>query len=390
MMTAPSMHSKRPRTNAEMTSRDFAVDGSARLRPHAEALHDVAWVNNMRAAVMHGTVQGKVVLDVSAGLGFWSMLAAREGAQHVYSIEPTCLANQLRQCVRDNGLVDKITVYQCEVDRDLRLPVEQVDVIIAPWALQAKILQHSVVDRVLFARDRFLAADGIILPNKLKLYVYGVSDDPATELKGRENEARWWSSVYGFDMSCMAPPTFRSQDVPQQASHTSGNAHRTGSHTSKINKVPTNRIHRIVAVEEQNICTKPWLLNVLDLMECETRDLSFSRQFLLDATVVKGIVVTGVLLDFDVTFDHAAISRQQLLVYGRTTAPSWRSMVMDLDVPIDVPKDRKLCGKIRCTFTEAPFSAPPPRSCRWTVALSKSIELSDAASSAAEEGRSGE
>lgn len=39
------------------------MDGSARLRPHAEALQDASWVETLRATVKNGTVKGKVRYD---------------------------------------------------------------------------------------------------------------------------------------------------------------------------------------------------------------------------------------------------------------------------------------------------------------------------------------
>lgn len=259
-------------------------------------------------------------------------------------------------------------IIQCEVDRDLRLPVGQVDVIIAPWVAQGRIIHHTVVDRVLFARDRFLAADGIILPNKLTLYAYGVSDDPLVSSQKLEEEVRWWTDVYGFDMSCMAPRTFRTVSASASSAH----------------NMSINRTHRIVTIGQQNICTKPCVLKVLDLMECDKRDLSFDAEFCLVPRTCDAVVVSGIVLDFDVLFEHVAAVDQQELVFGRTTAvrangdiSAWRSIVMDLDELIVMDSGRALHGRLRCAFAEAPFSAPAPRLCRWAISLSKRFALSD-------------
>ena len=61
------------------------------------ALRDAVWARTVQKAINADVVRGKIVLDVYAGLGFRSLLAARCGAKHVYAVEPTCLANQARQ-----------------------------------------------------------------------------------------------------------------------------------------------------------------------------------------------------------------------------------------------------------------------------------------------------
>ena len=43
--------------------------------------------------------EGKIVLDVGAGTGFLSILAARCGAKTVYACEPTKIAEHARQII---------------------------------------------------------------------------------------------------------------------------------------------------------------------------------------------------------------------------------------------------------------------------------------------------
>ena len=51
----------------------------------------------------------------------------------------------------------------------------QVDVIISEWMGYA-LLYESMLDTVLFARDRWLAPGGVLLPDKASLWVTAIED----------------------------------------------------------------------------------------------------------------------------------------------------------------------------------------------------------------------
>ena len=51
---------------------------------------------------------------------------------------------------------------------------------------------------VLFARDKWLASDGLMFPDKATLYVTAIEDR-----QYKDDKINWWDDVYGFDMSCI-------------------------------------------------------------------------------------------------------------------------------------------------------------------------------------------
>lgn len=57
---------------------------------------------------------------------------------------------------------------------DLDIP-EKVDIIISEW-MGFFLLYEGMLDSVLVARDKFLKPDGLIFPNKAKMYMAPVED----------------------------------------------------------------------------------------------------------------------------------------------------------------------------------------------------------------------
>ena len=68
----------------------------------------------------------------------------------------SAIAESARQIVEDNGLSDRITIIQGKVE-DVELPDCQdgVDIIISEW-MGYFLLYESMLDTVLYARDKWL------------------------------------------------------------------------------------------------------------------------------------------------------------------------------------------------------------------------------------------
>jgi protein arginine N-methyltransferase 1 len=56
------------------------------------------------------------------------------------------------------------------------LPVEKVDIIISEW-MGYCLLYESMLDCVLFARDKWLKPDGLMFPDRAKMYVALLEDE---------------------------------------------------------------------------------------------------------------------------------------------------------------------------------------------------------------------
>ena len=183
-------------------------------------LKDTVRTRTYQAAIENNPFlfKDKIVLDVGCGTGILSLFAARAGAKHVYGIECSAIADQARQIIEDNGYSSKITVVKQKVEEIEQLPdgVEKVDIIISEW-MGYFLLYESMLDSVIYARDRWLAPGGLLFPDKATLYVCAIEDADY-----RAEKIDFWDNVYGFNFKsikklAMAEPLVDTVDSEQVA-----------------------------------------------------------------------------------------------------------------------------------------------------------------------------
>ena len=138
-------------------------------------------------------IRGKVVLDVGAGSGILSLLAARAGAERVYAVEASNISVLCEEIVKLNGLEKVITVIKDTVEK-VKLP-EKVDIIISEW-MGFYLLHESMLDSVLYARDKWLKDDGFLLPSHATLYCA-----PVSMSQYYKDNFECWKNMYGFDFT---------------------------------------------------------------------------------------------------------------------------------------------------------------------------------------------
>lgn len=106
----------------------------------------------------------------------FNLYQARAGAEKVFAVECSSIADQARAIVADNGFADRIEVIQGKME-DINLPVQYVDIIISEW-MGYFLLYESMLDTVLYARDKYLRpGTGIMLPDKAVLFLCGIEDE---------------------------------------------------------------------------------------------------------------------------------------------------------------------------------------------------------------------
>jgi len=182
----------------EMTSKDYYFDSYAHFGIHEEMLKDEVRTLTYRNSMVNNKhlFKDKIVLDVGCGTGILCMFAKKAGAKHVYGIDMSSIIEHAQTIVKDNGLDKDITLIKGKVE-EVDLPVEKVDIIISEW-MGYCLLYESMLDTVIFARDKWLKPGGLMFPDKASLFMTAIEDHDY-----KEEKINWWDSVYGFNMSAI-------------------------------------------------------------------------------------------------------------------------------------------------------------------------------------------
>lgn len=251
--------------NNEISTEDPYFYSYSHYGIHEEMIKDKVRTESYMNAMIHNPqlFANKIVLDIGCGTGILSIFASRAGAKHVYGIDAADIAIQASQIVQDNGLSDKITIIKGKVE-DVELPVEKVDIIVSEW-MGYFLLYESMLNTVLFARDKWLASDGMMFPDRAKMYLVGIEDADY-----KEKKLDFWQDVYGIDMSIIRPTVMAEPIVD--------------------------------VVEAQAVVTTECLLYDIDIKKVRPEDLEFAAKYRLTAT--KTDYLHALVAFFDVEFNH--------------------------------------------------------------------------------------
>lgn len=292
----------------DMTSADYYFDSYSHFAIHEEMLRDEVRTRSYMNAITQNKhlFKDAVVLDVGCGTGILSMFAASAGARQVIGVECSGIIEQARKIVDKNGFSDKITLIKGKVE-EIELPVEKVDIIISEW-MGYFLLYESMLDTVIFARDKWLVDGGMILPDKSTLYICAIED---AEYKSEKID--FWDNVYGFDMSVIKDIAVTEPlvDVVQSKAVVS-------------NAVP--------------------ILN-LDLLTCTKENCDFSSEFSLNS--LRNDFCHAFVAYFDCAFT------QVHKPFGFSTSPfstytHWKQTVFYLEEPLTICSGEKIRGRISC------------------------------------------
>ncbi|UKZ62387.1 uncharacterized protein TrAtP1_003636 [Trichoderma atroviride] len=237
---------------------------------HEEMLKDeVRTRSYMNAIVQNKHIfKDKVVLDVGCGTAILSMFAAKAGAKHVIGVDMSTIIFKAREIVKTNGLSDKITLIQGKME-EIELPFPQVDIIISEW-MGYFLLYESMLDTVLYARDKYLVKDGLIFPDKATIFFAGIEDGDY-----KEEKIGFWDNVYGFDYTPLKETALSEPLVD--------------------------------TVDLKAVVTDPVPVLTLDLYTCTTADLAFNTSFTLTAKRDDFVHALVSWFDIDFTACHKPI-----------------------------------------------------------------------------------
>lgn len=160
----------------------------------------------IRAAIEQAGPSARV-LDIGAGSGLLSLMAARAGAQRVVACEmEPMIAEMAQRIVATNGYADRITVHAkpstelaigAELDRPADILVSEI--------LSSDLLTEKVLDTFEDAHRRLLAPDAIVIPRAASAVGCLVASETLAEYAHV-------GEVSGFDLSAFA--AFAPQRLP--------------------------------------------------------------------------------------------------------------------------------------------------------------------------------
>ncbi|CAH1241806.1 PRMT1 [Branchiostoma lanceolatum] len=289
----------------------FKEDGiSAYARPD---LHQGLLEDKTRTVFYKNTIlknkdlfEGKIVLDISCGLGMMSLFAAKAGARKVIGVEQSAVADQAMDIVKDNGLENVITIVKGKPDEIELAGEEKVDIIISE-IMGVGLIHETGIRSLLDARNRFLKPGGLLLPDKNNLYICGVE---ATKL--HERHIGYWNDVYGFDFSEMG------KHAKSYAWH--------------------------VPLKGRQVVTEPTLLKEYDWSTCADGDIFFSTPFTLKCK--KSDKIHSLAIYFDIQFNNSDI----LSTGPEADSTHWGQLAFHLDQALDVKEGDEIQG----TFSVKP------------------------------------
>lgn len=133
-------------------------------------------------AIERSVRPGAVVLDIGAGTGVFSLLAARAGARRVYAVDPNPAIQLAKELAHANGFGDRIEVFEAS-SFDVDLP-EKADVVVSDLRGSLPVYEHHLAI-LRDAKARLLAPEGTIIPALDRLVVGVVECDTLWESLAR-------------------------------------------------------------------------------------------------------------------------------------------------------------------------------------------------------------
>jgi len=285
---------------------DYYFNSYAHFSIHDEMIKDNVRTGAYQRAILDNPhlFHDKVVLDVGAGTGILSMFAAKAGAKHVYALECSNIYEVAKVLIERNKLSDVITVIHGKAE-EVELPVKHVDIIISEW-MGYFLLYESMLDTVLFCRDKWLVEGGLMFPDKATLHLGAIEDADY-----RCDRFDFWDNCYGFDF----------HDVKKY-----------------IMEEPV-----VDVVEKDRVVTDVCTVLELNLSTCKVSDLDFCSPFKL--RLKRQDYVHALVGWFDCSFTYC----HYRIVFS--TSPfsqytHWKQTVFYIDRPICALEDETITGWI--------------------------------------------
>ena len=175
------------------------------------------------------------------------------------------------------------------------LPVEHVDIVISEW-MGYCLLFESMLDSVLYARDKWLKDSRQIYPNHCSLSLVAMGDEYEYQC-----HVGIWDDIGGFKMTCMK------EDVLREAV--------------------------IMAVDQYSLVSSDDVIKKFDLTKVKPADLEFESRFSL--TMQHNTQCHALVAYFDVGFEVPTY-RVYFSTSPQDTPTHWKQTVFFFQEPVKV------------------------------------------------------
>ena len=292
----------------ELTSRDYYFDSYSHFGIHEEMLKDEVRTSQYKRAIEYNrqNIEGKVVLDIGCGTGILSLFCAQVGAKAVYAIDCSDIANYAKKIVAENNYDHVVTVIKGKVE-DIDLPVDKVDVIVSEW-MGYFLFYESMLDTVIYSRNKWLKPGGVMLPDYLTLNLVAIED-----AEYKNEKLNFWDNVYGFSMKCIKDVAISEPLVD--------------------------------VVEDQQICTDKHMLREVKVPDYSVEDCTFTSHFELTAT--RNDYIHALVAYFD-TYFRTGHKENMFSTSPSVQQTHWKQTVFYLDKEITICQGEKLTGTLTC------------------------------------------
>ncbi len=179
---------------------------------HIAMLNDRTRTSAFLDAITKTVRPDDVVVDLGTGTGVLAIAAARAGAQRVYAIESSAIADTAEAMFIANGVSDRVTLvrgWSTSVELS-----ERADVLVTetlgghPWEEGWPALVRD-------ARERWLKPNGRVIPSEVRWVAQPVSLPASTQrrMAFADIDGDNWAAWYDMDFSALVNARARSRDV---------------------------------------------------------------------------------------------------------------------------------------------------------------------------------
>lgn len=165
---------------------------------HFACLDDLARNNAFKNALNASVTAETLVLDIGAGCGILSLLAAQAGAKHVYAVEISNLvANAARKIVALNGFSDRITIIEKDIlDVKIGRDIPQKCNLVVQDVIWPQPFSKGLDKFLDYAKNHLITDDSLYLPKRISKQAMLIGPDDNLG-------AASYIDTLGFDLSPM-------------------------------------------------------------------------------------------------------------------------------------------------------------------------------------------